>query len=72
VLHKKETFPVQHAENLGFLFAVLKHGTIFHCQDFRAGWEKGIAVSKSMGLYCQQYSGCIYSEKDSYYPHNGN
>jgi predicted adenine nucleotide alpha hydrolase (AANH) superfamily ATPase len=37
-------------------------------QDFRSGWHEGIRISKEMGLYRQQYCGCIYSEKDRYQP----
>ncbi len=37
-------------------------------QDFRPGWNEGIRISKEMGLYRQQYCGCIYSEKDRYHP----
>lgn len=40
----------------------------FHDEDFRSGWNEGIRVSKEMGLYRQQYCGCIYSEKDRYAP----
>jgi len=45
---------------------------IFHYEDFRTGWQKGIETSKSMGLYRQQYCGCIYSEMDRYYPKSRN
>ena len=38
----------------------------FHYQDFRAGWHEGIRLSKELGLYRQQYCGCIYSEKERY------
>jgi hypothetical protein len=38
----------------------------FHYEDFRLGWKQGIEASKAMGLYRQQYCGCIYSEKDRY------
>lgn len=41
---------------------------IFVDQDFRPGWQEGIQISKDMGLYRQQYCGCIYSEKDRYHP----
>lgn len=34
--------------------------------DFREGWKEGIDTSKEMGLYRQQYCGCIYSEEDRY------
>ena len=43
-------------------------GLIFHYEDYRAGWQEGIRTSKEMGLYRQQYCGCIYSEKDRYAP----
>ncbi len=39
-------------------------GISFHYEDFRKGWRKGLEVSKAMGLYRQQYCGCIYSEKE--------
>lgn len=42
-------------------------GVSFVYEDFRLGWKEGIEVSKSMGLYRQQYCGCVYSEKDRYY-----
>lgn len=45
-----------------------KYGVDFHYQDFRDGWREGIETSKSMGLYRQQYCGCIYSEMDRYCP----
>lgn len=40
----------------------------FHYEDYRKGWNEGIRISKEMGLYRQQYCGCIYSEKDRYAP----
>ncbi|MDA8428744.1 MAG: epoxyqueuosine reductase QueH [Geobacteraceae bacterium] len=43
-------------------------GIVFHYQDFRSGWQEGIKLSKELGLYRQQYCGCIYSEKDRYLP----
>ena len=39
----------------------------FHYSDYRLGWKEGIDISKKMGLYRQQYCGCIYSEKDRYH-----
>jgi epoxyqueuosine reductase len=45
-----------------------RHGVPFHYADFRPGWQQGIKVSKQLGLYRQQYCGCIYSEKDRYAP----
>lgn len=38
----------------------------FHYQDFRTGWQEGVAMSRAMGLYRQSYCGCIYSEKERY------
>lgn len=45
-----------------------KYGITFHYADFRKGWQEGIAASKKMELYRQQYCGCIYSEKERYHP----
>jgi len=46
-------------------------GIPFLYRDFRPGWNEGIRISKEMGLYRQQYCGCIYSEKDRYHPPRG-
>jgi predicted adenine nucleotide alpha hydrolase (AANH) superfamily ATPase len=46
--------------------AALRHGVNFHYEDFRPGWQEGIRLSREMGLYRQQYCGCIYSEKERY------
>jgi len=48
------------------------YGIPFLYQDFRSGWQEGIRDSKAMGLYRQQYCGCIYSEKDRYHPRSTN
>jgi hypothetical protein len=45
-----------------------KHGVKFHYDDFRSGWRQGIDSSRQLGLYRQQYCGCIYSEKERYQP----
>lgn len=45
-----------------------RYGVEFFYEDFRSGWQAGIAESKAMGLYRQQYCGCIYSERDRYEP----
>jgi predicted adenine nucleotide alpha hydrolase (AANH) superfamily ATPase len=42
-------------------------GIPFLYQDFREGWQEGIECSKQMGLYRQQYCGCIYSEKERFF-----
>ena len=41
-------------------------GIPFYYQDFRKGVKTGVQVSKAMGLYRQQYCGCIYSEKERF------
>jgi len=46
--------------------AAAEHGIEFYYEDFRRGWREGIVESKAMGLYRQQYCGCIYSEKERY------
>ncbi len=43
------------------------HGIPFVYRDFRKGWSDGIKTSKALGMYRQQYCGCIYSEKERYY-----
>jgi epoxyqueuosine reductase len=43
-----------------------EQGVKFLYRDFRAGWKKGIERSVEMGLYRQQYCGCIYSEFERY------
>jgi predicted adenine nucleotide alpha hydrolase (AANH) superfamily ATPase len=48
--------------------AAERHGVNFYYEDFRPGWQEGIKESKEMGLYRQQYCGCIYSEKERYLP----
>jgi predicted adenine nucleotide alpha hydrolase (AANH) superfamily ATPase len=45
-----------------------EYGVAFYYQDFRSGWQEGIRLSKELGLYRQQYCGCIYSEKERYLP----
>ncbi len=56
----------RHGEELAAEF-----GLTFVYEDFRTGWRQGIDKSKAMGLYRQQYCGCIYSEKDRYYRPGG-
>jgi epoxyqueuosine reductase len=41
-------------------------GVPFYYEDFRKGWSRGVEVSRAMGLYRQQYCGCIYSEKERF------
>lgn len=42
-------------------------GVKFYYHDFRQGWKEGVETSKQLGLYRQQYCGCIYSEKERYF-----
>ena len=48
------------------------YGIEFLYDDYRSGWQEGIRISKELGLYRQQYCGCIYSEKDRYHPRSNN
>ena len=41
-------------------------GVEFLYQDFRAGWNEGVRISKELGMYRQPYCGCIYSEKERF------
>jgi len=41
-------------------------GVAFYYQDFRVGWDEGIKISKELGMYRQNYCGCIYSEKERF------
>jgi predicted adenine nucleotide alpha hydrolase (AANH) superfamily ATPase len=42
-------------------------GLPFVYDDYRRGWREGVDVSKQLGMYRQQYCGCIYSEKERFY-----
>ena len=41
-------------------------GVPFYYEDFRLGWAAGAAKTKKLGLYKQQYCGCIFSERDRF------
>jgi predicted adenine nucleotide alpha hydrolase (AANH) superfamily ATPase len=41
-------------------------GIPFLYRDFRQGWRDGIERSKALGLYRQNYCGCIYSEQERF------
>ena len=41
-------------------------GIPFYYQDFRLGYQDGVAKSKAMDMYRQKYCGCIYSEQERY------
>lgn len=42
------------------------HGVQFLVQDFRQGFAAGRQKSREMGLYQQQYCGCVFSEGERY------
>ena len=46
--------------------AAARHAVQFVARDFRPGVMDGVRESKKMGLYRQQYCGCIYSEWERY------
>jgi epoxyqueuosine reductase len=46
--------------------AARKYGIPFYEEDFRVGWRKGQDEAQRLGLYRQQYCGCIYSESDRF------
>jgi len=48
------------------LFVSERHDIPFYYEDFRVGWKEGVIASREMGLYRQQYCGCVYSEKERY------
>lgn len=39
-------------------------GLGFYYEDFRVGFKKAHDEAKSSGMYCQNYCGCLFSEKD--------
>ncbi|MBM4286994.1 MAG: epoxyqueuosine reductase QueH [Deltaproteobacteria bacterium] len=41
-------------------------GVPFYYADFRLGWQEGVDESRRLGLYRQNYCGCIYSEKERF------
>ncbi|BEQ16790.1 epoxyqueuosine reductase QueH [Desulfoferula mesophila] len=48
-----------------------KRGVKFLYRDWRPYWRQGIERSQELGLYRQQYCGCIFSERDRYLPQPG-
>lgn len=45
-----------------------KYGIPFLYRDFRMGFKETVEISKEIGLYRQQYCGCLYSEMERYAP----
>lgn len=44
-----------------------RHGIPFYYKDFRTGWKQGREKAKALGMYRQQYCGCIYSEMERFH-----
>jgi epoxyqueuosine reductase len=47
--------------------AAAEAGVKFYYRDFRPGFRKSWNTAKELGLYCQNYCGCIFSEKERFY-----
>lgn len=45
-----------------------RHDVTFLDRDFRKGWNESVTESKTLGLYRQNYCGCIYSQRDRTLP----
>jgi predicted adenine nucleotide alpha hydrolase (AANH) superfamily ATPase len=45
-----------------------RHDIAFFYRDFRSGWIEGQQRAKALGMYRQQYCGCIYSEMERFHP----
>jgi len=41
-----------------------KAGIKFYYEDFRPGFKGSLEEARSKGIYCQNYCGCIFSEKE--------
>lgn len=39
-------------------------GLKFYYQDFRTGFKKAHETAIALGMYCQNYCGCLFSEKE--------
>lgn len=46
--------------------AAQEFGVPFYYEDYRLGYQRGVEISLAMGLYRQQYCGCVFSERDRY------
>lgn len=42
-----------------------KNSIRFYYEDFRDGWKEGVRLSRQMGLYRQNYCGCVFSKVSS-------
>ncbi len=48
--------------------AAHENGIEFYYEDFREGYQESREIARSLGLYMQKYCGCIFSEKERYFP----
>lgn len=59
--YQKHEFIKEIAETIAKEF-----GIKFYYEDWRIGYQQGVERSLKMGLYRQQYCGCVFSERDRY------
>ncbi len=45
-----------------------EYGVEFYYEDFREGYRESRGLARTFGLYMQKYCGCIFSEKERYFP----
>ena len=60
-IHQNHELMKKIAENVAKNF-----GVKFFYEDFREGWQEGIELSLQLGLYRQNYCGCIFSEEERF------
>lgn len=41
-----------------------RSGLKFYFHDFKEGFKKAHEIAKSKGIYCQNYCGCVFSERE--------
>lgn len=61
--HQKHEWIKELGEAIGH-----KYGIPFLYRDFREGFKQSGVTSRELGLYRQQYCGCLYSEVERYAP----
>ncbi len=61
--HQKHNLIREIGESVG-----KEKGVRFYYYDFREGWKEGIEESLKLGLYRQNYCGCILSEEERFKP----
>lgn len=59
--------PYQDQENIKSIGEDIANrlGIKFYYKDFRVGFKTAHDTAKSKGIYCQNYCGCIFSERES-------